>query len=95
MRVLHSFLLISDMLLAILDNEGFNHILSYYLHLKCRLLFLCPIKLYSDSIFSPCMHASHSSLLISDKLSERFDNEAGINLKRSINFSLCVIVLPS
>ena len=40
------------------------------------------------------MHALHSFLLISDNLSTRFDNEVGINVKLSINFSLCVVVLP-
>ena len=35
-----------------------------------------------------------SSLLISDKLSTRFDNELCINLQLSINFSLYVTVLP-
>ena len=38
------------------------------------------------------MHVLHSSLLISDKLSTRFGNEVGINLKLSINFSLHVNV---
>ena len=41
------------------------------------------------------MHDLHTSLLISDNLSARSDNEAGINLKLSINFSFCVTVLPS
>ena len=93
MHALHSFLLISDMLLTIHDNEGFNHILSHSLHFKCKLLFFCPIKLHSDLIFPQFMHALHSSLLISDKLSTRFDNEVGISLKLSINFRLYVIVL--
>ena len=93
MHALHSFLLISDKLLARLDNEGFNHIFLHSLHLKRKLLFLCPIKLHFDLIFFPFMHASHSFLLISDKLSMILDNEVGINLKLSINFSLYVIVL--
>ena len=42
-------------------------------------------------MFFPLIYALHSSLLISDKLSStRFDNEVGINLKLSINFSLYV-----
>ena len=81
------------MLLAIVNNEGFNHIFSHFVHLKYELLFLCPINSHSDLIFSQFMHALHSSLLISDKLSTRFDNEVGINLKLSINFRLYVIVL--
>ena len=93
MHALHSSLLISDMLLAILDNEGFNYILSHFLHLKHILSFLFPIKSHSGLIFFPFMHTLHSSLLISDKLSTRFDNEVGKNLKLSINFSLYVIVL--
>ena len=93
MHALHSSLLISDMLLAILDNEGFNYILSHFLHLKHILSFLFPIKSHYDLIFFPFMHTLHSSLLISDKLSTRFDNQVGKNLKLSINFSLYVIVL--
>ena len=85
MHALHSFLLISDMLLAILDNEGFNHILSHFLHLKRKLLLSYPIKSHSDLLIYPPMHALHSSLLVSDKLSTRFDNKVGINLKLSIN----------
>ena len=69
-------------------------IFSHYLHLQRKLLFLIPIKLHPDLLFSPFMHALHSSLLISDNLSTRLDNEVAINLKLSINFSLCVIVLP-
>ena len=82
------------MLLAILDNESFKRILSNFLHLKSKLLFLYPIKSHSDSLISPLTHALHSSLLTSDKLSARFDNEVGINLKLLINFSLYEIVLP-
>ena len=73
---------------------AFNHFLLHFLHLKRRLLFLCPIKSDCDLIFYPFMHALHSSSLISSKLSTRFDSEVGINLKLSINFSLCVVVLP-
>ena len=40
------------------------------------------------------MHVLQSLLLISDKLSTRFDNLLGINLQLSINFILHVIVLP-
>ena len=94
MHLLHSFLLTSDMLLAILDNEDFKRILSHFSHLKSKLLFLFPIKSHFDSLISPLIHALHSSLLISDKLSTRFDNEVGINLKLLINFSLYEIVLP-
>ena len=74
MHALHSFLLISDILLAILDNQGFNHVLSHFLQLKSKLLFSYPIKSHSDLLVSPFMHPLHSSLLISDKLSARFDN---------------------
>ena len=42
------------------------------------------------------MHDLHPILLkIPDMLSTGFDNEVEINLKLSINLSLCVIVLPS
>ena len=40
------------------------------------------------------MHVLQSLLLISDKLSTRFDNLLGINLQLSINFILYVIVSP-
>ena len=40
------------------------------------------------------MHVLHSSLLISDKLSTRLDNEVDLNLKLSITFSLYVSLLP-
>ena len=41
------------------------------------------------------MHDLHYILLkIPDVLSTSSDNEVGINLKLSINLSLCVIVLP-
>ena len=40
------------------------------------------------------MHALHSFLLISDKLSARSDNLPYINLKLSINVSLYVVALP-
>ena len=53
MRALHSFLLISDTLLAIHDNEGFNNILSHFLHLKRKLLFSDPIKPHSDLLIPP------------------------------------------
>ena len=92
-HTLYSSLLISDMLLAILDNEGFNYILPHFLRQKHKLLFLFPIKPHSDLIFFPFVHTLHSSLLISDKLSTRFDNEVGENLKLLIYFSLYVIVL--
>ena len=82
------------MLLAILDNEGFNYILPHFLRQKHKLLFLFPIKPHSDLIFFPFVHTLHSSLLISDKLSTRFDNEVGENLKLLIYFSLYVIFSP-
>ena len=78
------------MLLAIVNNEGFNHIFSHFVHLKYELLFLCPIKSHSDLIFSQFMHALHSSLLISDKLSTGSDNEADVNLKLSIKLSFTI-----
>ena len=41
------------------------------------------------------MHDLHSILLkVPDTLSKSSDNEVNINLKLSINFRLCVIVLP-
>ena len=40
------------------------------------------------------MHVFQSLLLISDKLSTRFDNLLGMNLKLSINFIFYVIVSP-
>ena len=40
------------------------------------------------------MHALQSLLIISDKLSTRFDNLLGMNLELSINFILYVIVSP-
>ena len=73
-------MLISAMLLAMLNNECCNQIFSHVLHLKYGLLFLCSINSHYDLIFSPFMHALHSSLLISDKLLTRSDNEAGIDL---------------
>ena len=75
MHALHSFLLISDMLLVIFDKEGFSHILSHFLHLKRKLLLSCSVTSHSDLLISPLMHALHSPLLVSDKLSTRFDNE--------------------
>ena len=78
------------MILAIVNNEGFNHIFSHFVHLKYELLFLCLINLHSDLIFSQFMHALHSALLISDKLSTGSDNEAGVNLKLSIKLSFTI-----
>ena len=43
--------------------------------------------------FFPSLHLLHTLLQISDKLLTRLDNVLDINLKLSINFSLCVIVL--
>ena len=40
------------------------------------------------------MHVLKSLLLISDKLSTRSDNLLDMNLQVSINFILCVVVLP-
>ena len=39
------------------------------------------------------MHALHSFLLISDKLSTRSNNDVDVNLKLSINFILYIFVL--
>ena len=73
---------------------GFNCRFWHLLHLYCNLLFLTPIKSHTDFIFIFSLQSLHSLLLISDKLSTRLDHEANINLKLSINFSLCVVVLP-
>ena len=64
------------------------------LHLQFNLLFLNPINSHPDSIFFLSMHVLQSLLLISDKLSTRFDNLLDINLQVSINFILYVIVSP-
>ena len=74
---------------SFIDFKIFSHI--FYI---CNLLFLNSIKLYSDLIFLFSIHALHSFLQNSDKLSTRSDNLPTINLKLSINFSLHVIVLP-
>ena len=49
--------------------------------------------MHSDLIIFLSIQALHSFLLISDKLSTRFDSEIDINLKLSINFSLYIFVL--
>ena len=65
------------------------------LHLYFNLLFLRPISLDTDFVVFLSLYTMQSIFEISDKLSTRPDNETGINLELPINFSLCVIVLPS
>ena len=58
------------------------------------MLFFNLIKEQFTEIFFRSLHDLHSFLLISDKLSIRFDIEACINLQLSINFNFYVISLP-
>ena len=66
---------------------GLNDAFSHSLHSYCNLLFLNPISFLS-------FYAMLSIFEIPDKLSTIFDSLPCINLKLSIKFSLCVIVLP-
>ena len=58
------------------------------------MLFFNLIKEQFTEIFFRSLHDLHFFLLISDKLSIRFDIEACINLQLSINFNFYVISLP-
>ena len=58
------------------------------------MLFFNLIKEQFTEIFFRSLHDLRSFLLISDKLSVRFDIDACINLQLSINFNFYVISLP-
>ena len=69
----------------------------YYIYCTCRIVFYlhnqCVYILLTH--FFLFLHFMHSCLLISERLSTRFDNELFINLRLPMNFSLSVIGLPS
>ena len=80
------------------------HFSPHSLHLYSNLSPFSPAKLHSKLILFLSTHFLffflfffvHTLLIQTpDKLSTRSDNEADINLKLSINLSLCVIVLSS
>ena len=75
---------------SINPSIGLFHSSLHSLHLKINLLFFNPTKQHSELIFIFSIHDLHSILLkIPDMLSTSSDNEVDINLKLSINFSLC------
>ena len=76
--------------------NGLFHSSLHSLHLQINLLFFNPTKQHSELIFLIfSTHDLHFILLKNpDVLSTISDNEVAINLKLSVNLSLCVIVLP-